>query len=127
MARCWLPNAQSSGAGSASGDSAIQIAQNHKGSGDVVRLPVPAALLKLGSQLTVGGLSYGDLRTAAQPEKLVSSGTPATPAPDATATDPGPLRHQERQRTHDPARHLGVRQRLDRPAPAACSPTSGVR
>jgi beta-lactamase class A len=83
-----LPNAQSSSAGSASGDTAIQIAQTTKGSSDVMRLPIPAALLKLGSQLTVGSLSYGDLRTAAQPEKLTSSGTPAMPAPDATATDP---------------------------------------
>jgi hypothetical protein len=82
-----LPSAQASGAGSASGDTAIQLAGNVKGSSDVVRLPLPAALLKLGSQLTVGSLSYGDLRTAAQPEKLVG-GTPATPAPDATATDP---------------------------------------
>jgi hypothetical protein len=83
-----LPNAQSSSAGSASGDTAIQIAQTTKGSSGAVRLPVPAALLKLGSQLTVGSLSYGDLRADAQPEKLVSSGTPATPAPDATTTDP---------------------------------------
>jgi hypothetical protein len=83
-----LPNAQSSNAGSASGDTAIQIAQATKGSSDVVRLPVPAALLKLGSQLTVGSLSYSDLRTAAQPEKLVSNGTPATPAPDATSGSP---------------------------------------
>ena len=82
------PNVQASGAGSTSGDTALQIAQTTKGSSDVVRLPVPPALLKLGSQLTVGSLSYGDLRAAAQPEKLVSSGTPATPAPDATATDP---------------------------------------
>jgi Beta-lactamase enzyme family len=83
-----LPNAQNSGAGSASGDTAIQIVESVKGSGDVVRLPVPPALLKLGSQLTVGSLSYGDLRTAAQPEKLVNSGTPATPAPDATSDSP---------------------------------------
>jgi hypothetical protein len=83
-----LPNTHSANAGSASGDTAIQIAQITKGSNDVVRLPLPAALLKLGSQLTVGSLSYGDLRTAAQPEKLVSSGTPATPAADATSSDP---------------------------------------
>jgi hypothetical protein len=83
-----LPNAQASGSGSASGDTAIQIAQTTKGSNDVVRLPVPPALLKLGSQLTVGSLSYGDLRTAAQPEKLVNSGTTATPAPDATSDSP---------------------------------------
>jgi hypothetical protein len=82
------PSAKASGAGSASGDSAIQIAESVKGDGAVVRLPLPAALLKLGSQLTVGGLSYGDLRTAAQPEKLVSNGAPATPAPDATANNP---------------------------------------
>jgi beta-lactamase class A len=82
-----LPNAQVSGAGSASGDTAIQIARIAKGSGDVVRLPIPPALLKLGSQLTVGSLSYGDLRAAAQPEKLVG-GTPATPAADATSDSP---------------------------------------
>jgi hypothetical protein len=82
-----LPGAQGSATGSASGDTAIQLAGNVKGASDVVRLPLPAALLKFGSQLSVGGLSYGDLRTAAQPEKLVN-GTPATPAPDATATNP---------------------------------------
>jgi hypothetical protein len=81
-----LPNAQGS-AGSSSGDTAIQLAGNIKAGSDVVRLPLPAALLKLGSQLTIGSLSYGDLRAAAQPEKLVS-GSPASPAPDATSTDP---------------------------------------
>jgi hypothetical protein len=82
-----LPNAQGSGAGSSAGDTAIQLAGPTKGANDVMRLPLPAALLKRGSQLTVGALSYSDLRASAQPEKLVS-GTPATPAAGATATDP---------------------------------------
>jgi hypothetical protein len=83
-----LPSSRAPGAGTASGDTAIQLAGNVTGASDVVRLPVPPALLKLGSKLTVGGLSYGDLRAAAQPEKLVSAGTPATPAPDAASNDP---------------------------------------
>jgi hypothetical protein len=83
----FLPNAQGASAGSSSGDAAIQLAGNSKGATDVMRLPLPAALLKLGSQLTVGGLSYIDLRGAAQSDKLVT-GTPTTPAPGATANDP---------------------------------------
>ena len=89
MARCWLPNAQASGAGSTSGDTAIQIAANHQ---RLQRCRAPAGSPPRCSSSAASSrsarLSYGDLRTAAQPEKLVSSGTPATPAPDATATDP---------------------------------------
>jgi hypothetical protein len=88
-----LPAAHPASGGASSGDTALQLAGPPPGASAgasarasaVTRLPLPAALLKLGSQLQVGALSYGALRAAAQPEQLVQ-GTPATPAPDATAS-----------------------------------------
>lgn len=82
-----LPSSQTTQAGTAPGDIAVQLlAPSTVGATGVVQLPLMAALLKAGSKLPASGanvaLTYVDLRQAAQPSALIA-GTPSTPTPGA--------------------------------------------